>query len=58
MKYSAPSDMTGIFVDSHVAGLTSAIGAFQYKKGETVTFSIGGLVLGFAAGQNVITPPC
>jgi para-nitrobenzyl esterase len=68
MKYGAPatSDMTGIFVDSHVAGVTyqtptftgstSAIGVFQYKKGETVTFSIGGLVLGSAAGQNVITP--
>lgn len=57
---------TGTFVDSHVAGLdysagsntgtTSDTGIFRYRPGETVTFSIGDLVLGAAVGAEVMTP--
>ncbi|MBP77281.1 MAG: hypothetical protein CMK85_12975, partial [Pseudomonadales bacterium] len=57
---------TGTFVDSHVAGLdysagsntgtTSDTGTFRYRPGETVTFSIGDLVLGAAVGAEVMTP--
>jgi len=39
-----------------LTGLTSSTGAFQYKAGETITFSIGGLVLGSVVGQDIITP--
>ncbi|WP_341708219.1 carboxylesterase family protein [Halopseudomonas sp.] len=57
---------TGTFVDSPVAGLdfsagsqtgtTSDTGTFSYRAGETVTFSIGDLVLGSAGGAEVMTP--
>ncbi|MBT9527269.1 MAG: hypothetical protein IV105_18590, partial [Rhizobacter sp.] len=62
-----PATMSGTFVDSPVAGLnvvgsttaagtTDASGRFSYKAGETLTFSIGSLALGSAAGASVLTP--
>ncbi|WP_170062992.1 carboxylesterase/lipase family protein [Halopseudomonas oceani] len=63
---SDDNSRTGTFVDSPVAGLdysagnrtgtTSATGDFSYQPGETVTFSIGDLVLGAAAGAEMMTP--
>jgi para-nitrobenzyl esterase len=63
----APATLSGTFVDSPVAGLnvvgtrtaagtTDAAGRFSYQAGETLTFSIGGLSLGSAAGAGVLTP--
>lgn len=56
----------GIFVDAPVKGLqykspsasgvTDAMGKFDYVPGETVTFSVGGTVIGSAVGGAVITP--
>lgn len=56
----------GSFVDSPVAGLayktktvsglTDEHGQFRYQKGELVEFSIGGIHLGTAEGQEIITP--
>ena len=58
--------LEGTFVDSRVegltylttsqSGLTDADGTFLYKEGETVTFSIGDLVIGRAPGGDIITP--
>ncbi len=67
------SPLTGIFTDAPVAGLTyktssgaagttDAQGRFNYAAGDSVTFSIGGLILGTAspgitpAGNAVVTP--
>ncbi len=57
---------TGVFVDAPVAGLrfatptrqglTNASGQFQYRAGEVVTFSLGGIVLGSAVGKAVVSP--
>ncbi|MFZ2288844.1 MAG: alpha/beta fold hydrolase [Halopseudomonas yangmingensis] len=57
---------TGIFIDSPVSGLeyrtasregvTNADGAFSYRRGETLTFSLGGVELGSAAGQSLLSP--
>jgi hypothetical protein len=63
----SPSLQTGYFLDSGVEGVTytrsgeangttGASGAFEYLPGETVTFSIGGLTIGQAAGSPVVTP--
>jgi hypothetical protein len=56
----------GVFVDSPVQGLhyetntqsgtTGVNGEFFYMEGETVTFSMGDLVLGEAMGAPVMTP--
>ena len=56
----------GTFLDSAVAGLdyrtatlrgvTDARGAFQYRDGEWVAFSVGDLELGHARGRPVVTP--
>jgi len=56
----------GVFLDSAVEGIdyetltqsgeTDPNGAFDYMSGETVTFSIGDLVIGTASGQETITP--
>jgi hypothetical protein len=56
----------GVFVDSPVQGLhyktdthsgtTGANGGFLYMEGETVTFSMGGLVLGEAMADSIMTP--
>lgn len=59
--------LTGTFVDSPVAGLdyrgtdseparTDSEGQFQYREGDTITFSIGDLELGSAIGAEVVTP--
>ncbi|MBN1662454.1 MAG: carboxylesterase family protein [Deltaproteobacteria bacterium] len=57
---------TGVFTDSPVSGLnyrtshindvTDGDGKFKYDVGATVTFSIGDLVLGSAAGAAQLTP--
>jgi predicted acyl esterase len=58
--------LKGVFYDSPVQGLeyetqtlsgiTNEKGEFQYRAGETVTFAIGGLVLGSAPGSSLVTP--
>lgn len=63
---SGPGTQSGVFVDSAVSGLsyktwlcsgeTDANGTFKYVVGETVTFSIGNLVLGSKAGAATLTP--
>ncbi|WP_101674443.1 carboxylesterase/lipase family protein [Alloalcanivorax mobilis] len=64
---STPASLSGTFVDSAVAGLnytgtrttggvTDASGGFQYRAGETLTFSIGELALGEAEGAEQLTP--
>jgi len=61
------STNTGYFVDSAVSGLsyvtssgitgvTDATGAFEYAPGDTVTFSIGDVVIGEATGASLLTP--
>jgi hypothetical protein len=68
----APTTATGVFVDAPVAGLTYASqnaagnasttgvtgqnGSFVYVAGGTVTFSVGGIVLGTAPALPVMTP--
>ncbi|MEZ0311670.1 MAG: DUF6691 family protein [Myxococcota bacterium] len=57
---------TGVFVDGPVIGLhyqtltrqglTNAKGEFEYAGGETVTFTVGGVVLGTLAGKDRISP--
>ncbi|MBN1663599.1 MAG: carboxylesterase family protein [Deltaproteobacteria bacterium] len=63
-------DPAGIFMTSPVAGLTyrttfqkqavtletTKAGGFYCDADETITFSIGSLVLGSAAGKSVVTP--
>lgn len=61
-----PTVMQGRFIDSAVQGLsystatrdgvTDAEGTFSYQEGEQVSFSVGGLVLGDAPGQDLLTP--
>jgi hypothetical protein len=56
----------GIFVDSAVEGITfktetmsgetDSHGRFTYVPGETVTFSIGGIILGTTTVKPVVTP--
>ena len=56
----------GIFMDSAVEGITfktetisgetDSHGRFTYEPGETVTFSIGGIILGTTTVKPVITP--
>lgn len=58
--------LKGVFMDSVVGGLgyatptckgvTKADGVFEYRAGETVTFSVGELQLGSTAGKPVVTP--
>lgn len=38
------------------SGLTDSAGSFTYRKGEIVTLSLGGVVLGSAPGAELITP--
>ena len=57
---------SGVFVDSPVSGLqydtgtqsglTDGNGRFFFQEGETVTFSIGDLVLGSGVARSVVTP--
>lgn len=61
-----PTIQTGVFIDSLVigvyyetqtkSGVTNAAGEYQYIDGETVTFSIGGIVLGSTIAAPVVTP--
>lgn len=64
---SSDSDTkTGVFVDSavegvtytsgEITGITDSEGRFEYKSGQTVTFTIGDIVLGTVEGADVITP--
>jgi len=56
----------GVFEDATVAGIsyktetrsgtTNSAGEYDYLPGETVTFSIGGIVFGSAAAGPVVTP--
>ncbi len=39
-----------------ISGLTDETGEFMFRPGETVTFSVGGLVLGSARGTTRLTP--
>lgn len=58
--------LSGVFVDSPVSGLkyaspnssgtTEANGAFNYFQDDEITFAIGDLILGSAAGQETLTP--
>ncbi len=57
---------SGVFKDSNVSGLsyvsgaqsgiTGSDGSFTYEVGQSVTFSIGGVTVGTATGQSVVTP--
>jgi hypothetical protein len=61
-----PTLLTGVFIDSAVEGLhyqtatlsgtTNIRGEYNYLPGETVTFSIGGIVLGSTPAGPVVTP--
>lgn len=46
LSYSTPSR----------SGITDAMGTFSYEAGEMVEFSVGGVVIGSAAGSAVTTP--
>lgn len=59
--------LTGQFVDAAVGnaqyetssglkGNTDAKGQFVYRAGDTITFTIGGLILGSAPAKQVLTP--
>lgn len=60
------SVLVGQFKDGNVQGLTfstatqngmtDAMGTFRYQSGENVEFSIGGVVIGSAQGQPILTP--
>ncbi len=62
---SMPGLRTGVLLDSPVAGIsyststqsgtTNSQGEFSYQVGETVTFRLGGLELGQAAGATQVT---
>lgn len=61
-----PDWRTGVFIDSPVEGLafrtdsnegvTDQQGTFRYQAGETVTFFLGGLELGSAPGEPLLSP--
>ncbi len=61
-----PTPSTGVFIDSPVTGLyyetptysgtTNTLGEYNYLPGETVTFSVGGIILGSSAAGPVVTP--
>lgn len=63
---SSPTVQTGVFQDSAVRGLkfstltqngvTDENGKFKYIVGETVTFSLGNVVLGSTVAQAQVTP--
>ncbi|MCP4077944.1 MAG: hypothetical protein GY744_17375, partial [Gammaproteobacteria bacterium] len=60
------SPQTGLLLDgatagvayhtSTLSGVTNEQGEFQYNYGETVTFTIGDIVLGAVLGNGIITP--
>lgn len=59
---------TGVLLDAEVQGVsysaspsgrsgtTNAAGEYQYVSGDTVTFSVGGIILGSAPATGVMTP--
>lgn len=61
-----PEVLSGVFLDSAVEGLTfetatqsgttDSNGTFMYLAGESITFSVGDILLGSAPGQDEITP--
>ena len=61
----SPVVHNGTFVDSHIEGIdyftptysgtTDYLGTFQYQPGETVSFYVGGVYLGSAQGEGIIT---
>jgi len=61
-----PTVLEGVFEDSAVQGLqystatqsgdTDALGEFQYLLDETITFSVGGIVLGQGTAKTTMTP--
>ena len=63
---SEPAHLTGVFIDSPVAGLsyttssvtgiTDPAGRFDYAAGEVVRFEVGPVVLGQAEAADVLTP--
>ncbi len=65
---SAPVALTGVFIDSAVAGVayetspggftgfTSATGQYQFAEGDTVVFSIGDLKFPEVLAKGVVTP--
>jgi hypothetical protein len=63
---STPQAAQGVFVDAPVGGLhyvsgslsgtTDAAGHFNYVPGLAVTFSVGGVTIGSATGQGIVTP--
>ena len=63
---AGPTLLTGFFNAGVVEGLgystatqsgqTNASGEFSYMSGETVEFSVGGIVLGSASAAAVVTP--
>lgn len=44
------------FVSGDQSGVTSNTGMFSYEQGKTISFSIGGIVLGSTQGKALITP--
>ncbi|WP_143735668.1 hypothetical protein [Microbulbifer mangrovi] len=60
------AELTGVFAAGGVkglrfrtesfSGLTDSDGTFRYRDGETVEFSLGGIVLGSAVGAPQLTP--
>lgn len=63
---AAPVTKIGVFADSRVEGLTYVIGAktaqtdasgqFTYEEGQTITFKVGGIVLGSATASAFMSP--
>lgn len=61
-------ELSGVFIDSPIQGLrfesspsgkngfTDANGTFLYEEGDTVSFFIGSILVGSAAGDSLLTP--
>ncbi len=65
--FTAAATLTGTFKDSAVTGVsyattsgvtgvTDASGSFRYNPGDTITFTLGTLVLGSATASGVVSP--
>ena len=62
----APTIASGVFKDSNVSGLSFASGGetgttgtdgdFTYEVGQPVIFSVGGVTIGSAGGESIVTP--
>ena len=63
---NTPISKEGIFLDSAAegieyetgtqSGITDSSGMFKYREGETITFSIGGVILGSTLARETLTP--